>query len=954
MGSVTYISFRRLATLLSVAALVVTGWTAPSLAEAEPSMPDGLTPATAAASCWEIKQRTPQAPSGSYWLLTPALEAPAQFYCDQTYDGGGWVLVGKGREGWQEFYNGHGQPADLAARPAAVTPSYFPTVQLPSRTVDGLLNNAPVGDLPTGVRILRARDATGSTWQNVTVDLRDRDRWVWSLSAVHALDRYRFDAQAWRTGGTVNNFGTDTGYNRVTQGFTSAQGWTTGFAYGGSVTGTSSATSFLWSSTSGTGSARPYAEVYVRPQLSSTTVGWSSIPDSGTAASTSRAHASSWAAPGSWGVTGHLNGRTSEGNAEVQDFAQLGSTVFVAGNFTSVMRYTSPQQTVSHGALAAFDATTGEYRSGFRPVFNNQVKAIALLPDGSLLAAGDFTQANGQPALGTVLLDPVTGATRTRWNLQAENRLTSGVMSVRSIAVRGDHVYLGGSFTHLSGGGVSNVYARHAARVTWADARPDRNWNPEFDGTLMDVDASADGARMYAAGYFTYSKTEPANKVAAVQTVAGAPLATPAWSPTWSNSTRSGYQQAIQSVDNLVYSGGSEHSLFGFSTSTFQRVNGSITYGTGGDFQTLATDGSVIYGGCHCSSWSFQNAFTWSAVTPGWKQADRIQWIGAWDVATGDYIPDFDPQYLRSNNAGAWSSFIAADGTLWAGGDFTGSRTSPGRAQQSGGFVRFPMNDHTAPGAPSSLRVTGTGAADVTLSWAASADGSATYEVLRDDRVVAVTTGTSATVPQAGGNRFYVRAVDPSGNRSASTGVLTLAEAPAPPTQLVTAGSTWSYRYVSEAPAASWTNPAFDDTTWSTGPAPLGWGTSGISTVLGSGMTTSERPLTAYFRHSFDVSDPASIQTLTVSAVADDGAAVYVNGTEVGRLRLNAGTLTHTTYANAAVSTSTASANPLVVDVPPGLLTSGRNTIAVETHLNYRSTPNISMDATVTATGGAG
>ena len=31
------------------------------------------------------------------------------------------------------------------------------------------------------------------------------------------------------------------------------------------------------------------------------------------------------------------------------------------------------------------------------------------LADGSVLAGGDFTVANGRPALGTVLLDPVTG-----------------------------------------------------------------------------------------------------------------------------------------------------------------------------------------------------------------------------------------------------------------------------------------------------------------------------------------------------------------------------------------------------------------------------------------------------------------------------------------------------------------------------------------------------------------
>src|SRR3712207_7294344 len=48
---------------------------------------------------------------------------------------------------------------------------------------------------------------------------------------------------------------------------------------------------------------------------------------------------------------------------------------------------------------------------------------------------------------------------------------------------------------------------------------------------------------------------------------------------------------------------------------------------------------------------------------------------------------------------------------------------------------------------------------------------------------------------------------------------------------------------------------------------------------------------------------------------ADDGIVVYVNGQEVLRRNIDAGTVTHTTYANAAVGAASAVNNPITVEV---------------------------------------
>ncbi len=172
----------------------------------------GTSPSTAAGSCWEIKETRPSAPSGSYWLLTPSMSAPEQFYCDQSTDGGGWVLVGKGREGWTTEYAGKGSPAALQS-PDTV-PMSSVTHQLPSTTVDELLDGGRVDALDEGVRIRRATDTGGTSWQEVRLNFASKSRWSWSFGAEHRLANWKFDSfSGW--GGTSDSFGSGQLYNRM-------------------------------------------------------------------------------------------------------------------------------------------------------------------------------------------------------------------------------------------------------------------------------------------------------------------------------------------------------------------------------------------------------------------------------------------------------------------------------------------------------------------------------------------------------------------------------------------------------------------------------------------------------------------------------------------------------------------------------------------------------------------
>jgi trimeric autotransporter adhesin len=950
-GSIRVRTTVGLATAMTLAAALLPFAATPSAA-AEP-VPDGLSSRTAAGSCWEIKQNRPSSANGIYWLLTPALEAPDQFYCDMTTDGGGWVLVGRGREGWKNYYHGLRTPQQL--RETVTGQSAFLVAQLPAKTVDALLNNGRVSALPDGVRLRRAMNTQGTQFQEVRFAMPKRDRWVWTFRGEHPVGNWRFDTIT-GTGGTTGNFGNNSQFRRVDQGISAAQGWTGGFSYGSQVAGSNAAGSYLYSATSGQGGARPFTQVFLRPQLRLSQMAFPAIPDAGAPAETLRSQPDSDALRTVWGVTGQANGIDGELNTEVSAFGQVGNTVYVGGNFRYVQKSagSTGASKIEQPYLAAFNVATGEFIPTFRPVLNNQVKAIIGLPDGRLAVGGQFSQANGAARSAFVILDPVTGQTAPGWQLRAENRTSGGIAQVRGLAQHGDSLYLSGSFTHLVGSAGVTASSWNGGRLNVATGAPDTNWNPNLNGTSVGVEAAKDGTRAYYSGYFRNSGQTQTLSAAAFQSGPGAALVQPLWVPRFSkpgtNFTGNIWQLGVAEASGHVYIGGSEHSLFGYDRAGFALKSGSITK-SGGDFQTVEANADTVFAGCHCGDFTYENAFTWSDVGSNWTQGDSINLFGAWDAATGRYLADFNPITQARRGFGVWALFQDSTGTLWAGGDLLYSTRAGQVNQWAAGFTRFPPRDATAPTAPSSASATAIDATSARLSWGASSDDRAVerYEVIRETRVVETTTALELQVPvETSPVRYFVRAVDAAGNRSATTPVVLVTPPSAEDLTFVTTGDTWRWRFDSAPWANQWRTIGYDDSGWGEGASFLGYNSSLIETDILPGAP-SPRPLSAQFRHEFTVDDPATVVDGLVSVVADDGVVVYVNGTEIGRGNLPAGALTQNSYATAAPRTSTATANRLEFAVPSGVLVEGTNVIAASTHLNYRSTPDVSFDVRFTA-----
>jgi hypothetical protein len=219
-----------------------------------------------------------------------------------------------------------------------------------------------------------------------------------------------------------------------------------------------------------------------------------------------------------------------------------------------------------------------------------------------------------------------------------------------------------------------------------------------------------------------------------------------------------------------------------------------------------------------------------------------------------------------------------------------------------------------------------------------------------------VSVAKSAAEPSAGVRRVRAEAVQPSATAPAEawvapsvSGVLldepaaALPEAPAwdpeRTKQMVPQGSEWKYLDSGSDAGAAWKEPGYDDGAWKAGAAPLGYGDEGIATEIGFGDDKSQKHITTYFRRTFEVDDPAELSEVRIRLRRDDGAAVYLNGKEVARDNLppaaGAADLAPDIVGGAAEG------HLFAHPVQPGILTKGKNTIAVEVHQSAPSSSDL-------------
>ncbi|MDB2673544.1 lamin tail domain-containing protein [Akkermansiaceae bacterium] len=187
---------------------------------------------------------------------------------------------------------------------------------------------------------------------------------------------------------------------------------------------------------------------------------------------------------------------------------------------------------------------------------------------------------------------------------------------------------------------------------------------------------------------------------------------------------------------------------------------------------------------------------------------------------------------------------------------------------------------------------------------------------------------TDGSDPRLSGGGIHPNAIKINGAKSEQT--------------LIAAGATgWSYLDDGSDQGSAWKEPAYNDSLWAVGDAPLGFGSVNDHPFSGPWINP-DRNITVYFRKDFEVTNSSLITEATARVMSDGGAIVYLNGTEIARDNMPADPVDFETEALS--DSNIREGNIDVFTFPPSAFVEGTNVIAIELHNGSAGSSDMGMD----------
>ena len=598
---------------------------------------------------------------------------------------------------------------------------------------------------------------------------------------------------------------------------------------------------------------------------------------------------------------------SSEGR--VRDFQRIGDVLFVGGSHTTLRDFVGGPD-LGPAYLGAVDRVGGRVVTAFQPVLDGEVRALAASLDGSkLYVGGRFDTVNGEAWPNFVVLDPVTGQRID------DVRVTGGGVDDIQVASDGT-VYLGGAFARING-----VTRRRIGAIDGVTGATTSFSPPDPLDTVRSIALSPDEQRVYYGGGYTDRL---------INEFRGFLYAADRDDGEMIGSFLPDVEEAevfdVAAHEDRVYAAlgglGGRGKAFRTDGSTRARWRAD------GDVQVVTVVGNrVIFGG------HFIDHFG----------SHETQVLAAFETSDLDY--DADLWFDVRGSQGAWA-ILHDEQFLWIGGDINDARPRSVR-----GFARYTARsaDVSPPTRPGKPTVSVTGVSELTVQWAASEDDTffVEYDVYRNGsmwRTVDAPIVVDRSVLPDHRYEYVVVAVDRTGKESPPSLPGSGWGAPPLTTQLIGGDDGWRYRDDGVAPPAGWTDTDLDHRDWAWGRQILGFGEGDETTVIEAGPP-GNRHVTAYFRRHFGIRRHTEVFALELDIEVDDGAIVYLNSVEVGRINMPSGPVSNETTAS-----STVDRLRTVLDIDPALLViGGRNVLSVEVHQASTGSSDLRLTAELTA-----